>query len=113
MIEFVKMSKKIYCMRMDLMGLNQMIGYIENLKEKQQMKISYWGKEKKFSIEVVEDRQNLLITTEEIRIDLDKDEIEYMKQRLNNAVTNGIFYPAEWREKIMKNKLVSMYIKIV
>ena len=55
----------------------------------------------------------MLVNRDVIVVYMDKEELEYLEERLNNSLLSKYFYPAEICERRYKNKYVTIYCSIM
>lgn len=115
MIEMVKSSTHSFLLKVDTQGIEKMLMYINTVSEKSEeyIKILYSGKEKSLSIKLDSDVDEMLIRENIIKIYMDEEELEYLKERLNNSLLSKYFYPAEIFERRYKNKYVTIYCNVI
>lgn len=116
MIELIKVGNISFHLNMDMLGTEKMIEYIENMNCNNNgsvLEVMHLGKNKRFLIEVNDYGESLSITNQIIKIEMDDDEIEYFKQRLQECLISKSFYPAELCERYLNNKYISIYVSIV
>lgn len=115
MIEILKYSSLSFLLKIDTQGIEEMLKYIEMVSNKSEkyIQILYLGQKKRFAIYIDCGRDDILIREEIIEIYLDEEELEYLKERLNNSLINKCFYPAEICERRYKNKYVTIYCAVI
>lgn len=110
MIELVKTGKLDFDLKMNLSGIKRMMRYLETIRDTPSIVISNKGKDKDFFIVEMEDPENLTITNQEIKLELDEEEIEFFYFRLGELLGKGVFYPAEFCNPQFKGREVYIYV---
>lgn len=114
MIKLIKNSTSSFCIQMDAEGINETLKYLKNMNEegKGYLQIMYWGGEIKLQIEINMNIDEIRISRDIVTIYMDYEELEYFEQRLEEALNNGCFYPAEICERRYKNSYATLYCDI-
>lgn len=115
MIEMLKNNTMSFLLKVDTQGIDKMLKYIETVSEKSKeyIPIIYLGQEKKFTIKLDSDVDEMLISENIVEICMDEEELEYLEERLKNSRISKCFYPAEICERKYKNKCATIYCEII
>lgn len=115
MIEMLKNNKISFLLKLDTQGIEEMLKYIKKVSKKSEetIQILYLGQKKRFAIKLDSDEDEMLVNRDVIVVYMDKEELEYLEERLNNSLLSKYFYPAEICERRYKNKYVTIYCSIM
>lgn len=115
MIEMIKKSSISFHIRVDMQGVEQILNYIENtyIDVKVDLELIYLEKSRKFEIELDNQKDELIINENVIKMCMDDEEIDYLKQRLEEAQIRKSFYPSEICDRHYKNKNVTLYCDVI
>lgn len=115
MIEMIKNSAISFTIRVDIQGIEQMLNYIEenSINGKGQLQLMHLGKNRRFEIELDNQEDRIIITKDIIRICMDDEEIDYLKQRLEEALVSKSFYPSEICERNYNNRSITLYCDVI
>ncbi len=114
MIKLIKNSTSSFCIQMDAEGINETLKYLKNMNEENgYLQTMYWRGEIKLQIELNLNIDEIRISKDIVAIYMDYEELEYFKQRLEEALNSGCFYPAEICERRHKNSYTTLYCDIV
>ena len=104
MIELIQTGRKSFHLRMNTSGIKRMMRYLEIIRDIPSIVISNNGKNKNFFIEIAEmdEAENLIITNQEVKLELDEEEIADFYLSLEEALEKGMFFPAEFCERRFK-----------
>ena len=111
MIVLFENHKISFLLKMDTQGIEEMLKYIEDgsIKSKIQIPIIHLRQERKLTIKIDADIDEMLIHKDEIELYMDEEELAYFYERLCHAFTNNCFYPAEVCERKYQNQYVTIY----
>ena len=111
MIALFEKHKTAFILKIDTQGIEEMLKYIEDdsTKSEIQIPIVYSGQERKLTIKIGTDIDELLIHRDEIELYMDEEELVYFHERLCHAFTNNCFYPAEVCERKYQKRYVTIY----
>ena len=115
MIEMIKNSAISFHIKVDIHGIKQMLSYIEENDNngKGHLKLIYLGKNRRLEIELNYQEYRIIITEDTIKICMDDEEIDYLKQRLEEALISKSFYPSEICERNYKNRSITLYCDVM
>ncbi|MBD5542319.1 MAG: hypothetical protein HDR00_14245 [Lachnospiraceae bacterium] len=115
MIEMIKSNRITFWLKIDIQGIEELLIYINGLngKSRKYPQILYLGKERKLEIELDTEIDELLIGKDVIKLYMDEEELEYLEERLKDALISRCFYPAEMCGRTYKNRNVYIYCEIV
>lgn len=115
MIELLKNSTASFLLKVDAQGIEEMLKYIKILSEKsgEYIQITYSGERRRFAIKLDSNIDEILIREDIIEVHMDEEELEYLKERLNDSLISKCFYPAEICERKHKNKYVTIYCDVI
>ncbi|MDE6016155.1 MAG: hypothetical protein K2H41_10730 [Acetatifactor sp.] len=104
MIELIKSSRISIDLKMDMQGIEEILMYIKELNNKnvKSPKILYSGNTRNLEIELDTDVDELIISKDVVKLYMDGEELEYLEERLKDALISRCFYPAEVFEKNIK-----------
>lgn len=110
MIEMIKSSAISFDIRIDIQGINQMLSYIEknDIDGMGHLQLIYLGRSRRFEIELDNQDDRIIITGDTIKLYMDDEEIDYLKQRLEEALVSKSFYPSEICERNYKNRNITL-----
>lgn len=111
MIALFENHKTSFLLKMDTQGIEEMLKYIENgsINHEIQISIVYSGQERKLTIKIDADIDEVLIHKDGVELYMDEEELAYFYERLCHAFTNNCFYPAEVCERKYQNQYVTIY----
>ena len=91
MIELIQTGRKSFHLRMNTSGIKRMMRYLEIIRDIPSIVISNNGKNKNFFIEITEmdEAENLIITNQEVKLELDEEEIADFYLSLEEALEKG------------------------
>lgn len=114
MIELIQNSAISFHLRINIQGIEEVLRYIEELKRKnkEHLQILYRGKNRSFEIELNNDVNKMLISEKFVKMYMDDEEIEYLEQRLKEALVSKCFYPSEICEMNYKNRYITVYCDV-
>lgn len=110
MIELTKSGKQAFDLKMDANGVKRMMRYLETIRDTPSIVISNNGKDKDFFIIEMDEAENLTITNQEIKLELDEEEVEFFYLRLGELLEKGVFYPAEFCNPQFKGRETYIYV---
>ena len=115
MIEMFRNNTMSFLLKVDTQGIEEMLKYIKTVSEKSEeyIQILYSGQEKKLTIKLDSDVDEMIIREDVVEMCMDEEELEYFEERLKNSQINKCFYPAEICERRYKNKCVTIYCDII
>ena len=115
MIEMFRNNTMSFLLKVDIQGIEEMLKYIKTVSEKSEeyIQILYSGQEKKLTIKLDSDVDEMIIREDVVEMCMDEEELEYFEERLKNSQINKCFYPAEICERRYKNKCVTIYCDII
>lgn len=115
MIEMFKNNMMSFLLKADTQGIEEMLKYIKTVSEKSEeyIQILYSGQEKNFTIKLDSDVDEMIIYEDVVKVCMDKEELEYLEERLKNSLINKCFYPAEICERRYRNQYVTIYCDII
>ena len=109
MIELKRNFKKSYSLEFNKQGLNDMVAYLKNLRDHDNLNIVYNNSIREFHIIHNEISENIEVFPEGIKLYMDKEEIEYLLFRLEACKLTNVFFPSELCEKNMGKQEVAIY----
>ncbi len=115
MIKLIKNNPLSFYIQMDTKGINETLKYLKNVNEggKDYLQIIYRGGKIKLQIEFDMNNNEIRINSDMVAICMDYEELKYFEQRLEVALNDGCFYPAEICERRYKDKYTTLYCNIV
>ena len=115
MIEMNRNSSISFLLKMDIQGIEEMLMYTKKINNigRRCPQILYLGENRNFEIELITDADEMFIGENVIKLYMGVEELEYLVQRLENALISRCFYPAEICERKYRNKYVTVYCSIV
>ena len=113
MIELIQTGRKSFHLKMNTSGVKRMMRYLEIIRDIPSIVISNNGKNKNFFIEIAEmdEAENLIITNQEVKLELDEEEIADFYLSLEETLEKGMFFPTEFCNPQFKGREV--YICVV
>ena len=112
MIELIKKSKSSFFINVDMLDVEKFIYFIKRIENNEEFYISYLSQKKRLEIQIDDEKDELLITNDYIRVYMDVEELEYFIERLEKALISKSFFPAEICERHYKKMCVTIYCNI-
>ncbi|MDE6252639.1 MAG: hypothetical protein K2M78_08375 [Lachnospiraceae bacterium] len=115
MIELIKNNKSSFTINMDMTDVEDLINFIVKIVNYGggEKFILHSGRKKHLEIQIDEEEDILIITKDFVRIYMDLEELEYLRDRLEKTLITRVFYPAEICERYYKEIYVTLYCNVV
>lgn len=115
MIEIVKNSNISFLLKIDIQGIKEILMYTKekSSNNKECLQVIYLGKKIDLEIRLSSDIDDMIVCEDFIEVYMDGEELEYLEQRLENALKSKCFYPAEICERRYKSSYVTLYCEII
>ena len=90
MIEMFRNNTMSFLLKVDTQGIEEMLKYIKTVSEKSEeyIQILYSGQEKKLTIKLDSDVDEMIIREDVVEMCMDEEELEYFEERLKNSQIN-------------------------